>query len=133
MNCVNIIGRLTADPEVRYTTGDKPMAIGRFTLAVDKKYTKEGEANADFIRCIAFGKLGEFSEKHLKKGYKMGITGRIQTGSYNDKDTGKTVYTFEVVCESFTFCEGKKETTQSSDPIGWQSIADLPDSELPFN
>lgn len=112
MNKVLISGRLTADPEVRYSnSGD---AIARYTLAVDRRFKKDGEQNADFIRCIVFGKGAEFAEKYLHKGTKMIIEGRIQTGSYKNKD-GQTVYTTDVVVESQEFAESKVAQQQSQD------------------
>jgi single-strand DNA-binding protein len=134
MNNWNGIGRTTSDPEVRYS-GE--MAIAKFTLAVDRRFKKEGETTADFIRCVAFGKNGEFAEKYIKKGAKIGITGRIQTGSYDDKD-GKKVYTTDIVVEEFTFCEskgnqeGKQESAPKTDSDGFMSIPDGIE-ELPFN
>ena len=86
MNKTTLLGRLTKDPEVRYTQGEQPVAIARYTLAVDRKYKKEGEPTADFISCVAFGKLGEFAEKYLKKGIKIAVVGRIQTGSYTKEE-----------------------------------------------
>lgn len=140
MNKVIQIGRLTGDPEVRYSQGAETTCIARYTLAVDRKYKKEGEPTADFIRCVAFGRNGEFAEKYLRKGTKIAITGRIQTGSYKDKD-GKTVYTTDVVVEEQEFAESKKETqdnapsapTPSSVGDGFMNIPDGIDEELPFN
>ena len=112
MNKVIVSGRLTADPEVRYSnSGD---AIARYTLAVDRRFKKDGEQNADFIRCIVFGKGAEFTEKYLHKGTKMIVEGRIQTGSYKNKD-GQTVYTTDVVVESQEFAESKAAQQQSQD------------------
>ena len=90
MNKVILIGRLTSDPETRYTQGEQSVCIARYRLAVDRRYKKGGEQSADFISCVAFGKSGEFAEKYLHKGIKIAVEGRIQTGSYKDKD-GKTV------------------------------------------
>ena len=106
MNKAILCGRLTKDPDVRYSQGAEPMAIARYTLAVDRRgrSTKEGEQTADFISCIAFGKAGEFAEKYLKKGTKMLITGRIQTGSYTNKE-GVKVYTTDIVVEDQEFAE----------------------------
>ena len=109
MNKVILMGRLTRDPEVRYTQGDNSMAIARYTLAVDRRFSRNANNdgnNADFISCVAFGKTAEFTEKYLKKGTKMAITGRIQTGSYTNKD-GAKVYTTEVVVEDQEFAESK--------------------------
>lgn len=106
MNKAILTGRLTRDPEVRYTKGDKPMCIARYTLAVDRRYKKDGHDNADFIPCVAFDKYGEFVEKYCKKGTKLAVSGRIQTGSYTDRD-GKKVYTTEIVIEEQEFAESK--------------------------
>ena len=137
MNKVILIGRLTRDPEVRYTQGDNPMAIARYTLAVDRKYKKEGEATADFISCVAMGKNGEFAEKYLKQGTKIAITGRIQTGSYTNKD-GNKVYTTDVMVEEHEFCESKGNNTAQEKPAtgsgdGFMSIPDNIGDELPFH
>lgn len=138
MNNWNGIGRLTADPDTRYTSGDNPLCVSRYTLAVDRSYKRQGEPDADFIRCVAFGKQGEFAEKYLSKGMKVGVTGRIQTGSYKDKD-GRTVYTTDVVVNEHTFCERKGEQTRPeetpsapTDEDGFMSIPDGIDGELPF-
>lgn len=106
MNKVIIMGRLTRDPEIRWSQGDNSTCIARYTVAVDRKIKRDGEANADFISCIAFGKSGEFAEKYLHKGTKVVITGRIQTGSYTNKD-GNKVYTTDVVVEEQEFAESK--------------------------
>ena len=139
MNKVILMGRLTRDPEVRYTQGDNQMAIARYTLAVDRKFKQEGQPNADFINCIAFGKLGEFAEKYLRQGIKIAVTGRIQTGSYTNKD-GQKVYTTDVVVEEQEFCESKSSNqSQGNDrpqasSDGFMSIPDnLEDEGLPFS
>jgi single-strand DNA-binding protein len=109
MNRVILMGRLTRDPEVRYTTGDNQMAIARYTLAVDRRFSRGGNNDgntADFIPCVVFGRSAEFTEKYLKKGTKIAVTGRIQTGSYTNKD-GVKVYTTEVVVEDQEFAESK--------------------------
>ncbi len=138
MNNWSGIGRLTADPDTRYTSGDNPLCVSRYTLAVDRSYKRQGEPDADFIRCVAFGKQGEFAEKYLSKGMKVGVTGRIQTGSYKDRD-GRTVYTTDVVVNEHTFCERKGEQTRPvetpsapTDEDGFMSIPDGIDGELPF-
>lgn len=113
MNKVIIIGRLTREPEVRHTQSNEPMAIARYTLAVDRKYKKEGEQTADFINCVAFGKAAEFAEKYLKQGTKIAIEGRIQTGSYTNKD-GQKVYTTDVVVEAQEFAESKNSKPATS-------------------
>ena len=98
MNKVILMGRLTRDPEVRYTPGENSFAIARYTLAVDRKIRKDGDATADFINCVVFGRSAEFAEKYFRKGLKITIEGRIQTGSYTNRD-GQKVYTTEVVVE----------------------------------
>ena len=132
MNKVILIGRLTKDVETRYS-GET--AVARYTLAVDRKFKREGEATADFINCVAFGKSGEFAEKYLKKGMKIAVTGRIQTGSYTDKD-GKKVYTTDVIVEEHEFCESKGSSEQvptiKPDANGFVSIPDVEEEELPF-
>lgn len=136
MNHVAIIGRLTKDPEIRYT--QEQMAIARFTLAVDRRYKKDGEQSADFIPCIAFRKTAEFIEKYVQKGTKLAAEGRIQTGSY-EKD-GKRVYTTDVVVDSVEFAESKQsdslapkaEQKNAPDLDGFMQIPDDIDSELPF-
>ena len=106
MNKVIEIGRLVREPEIRYSQGENTTCIARYTLAVDRKFKQEGQPTADFINCIAFGKLGEFAEKYLHKGTKILAEGRIQTGSYTNKD-GVKVYTTEVVVENCEFAESK--------------------------
>ena len=106
MNKVILMGRLTRDPEVRYSQGEQATAIARYTLAVDRRFKRDGDQTADFIGCVAFGKLGEFAEKYLRKGTKVVVTGRIQTGSYTNKD-GQKVYTTDVVVEECEFAESK--------------------------
>lgn len=135
-----LTGRLTRDPEVRYSQGEKSIAIARYTLAVDRKFKKDGEQSADFISCVAMGKNGEFAEKYLKQGTKIAIEGRIQTGSYTNKD-GNKVYTTDVIVEGHEFCESKSSQNQSQQnsngPVpnsdGFISIPDGIDEELPFN
>ena len=134
MNKVILIGRLTRDVETRYS-GET--AVSRYSLAVDRRFKREGEQTADFINCVAFGKSGEFAEKYLKKGMKIAVTGRIQTGSYTDKD-GKKVYTTDVIIEEHEFCESKGTGTNDvptfkPDSNGFISIPDgIEDEELPF-
>ena len=127
MNKVALIGRLTRDPDVRYSQGGEPMAIARFTLAVDRR-TKNRDA--DFISCVAFGKSGEFVKKYFHKGMKVAVIGRIQTGSYDNKD-GHKVYTTDVVCEELDFCESKQQ--QNADADGFMNIPDEIEEEMPFN
>ena len=137
MNKVILIGRVVRDAEIRYSQGANTTCIARYTLAVDRKFKQEGQPTADFINCIAFGKLGEFAEKYLHKGIKIAVTGRIQTGSYKNKD-GNTVYTTDVVVENTEFCESKNSSGSSAEPQpkpddSFMSIPDGIDEELPFN
>ena len=138
MNKVILCGRLTRDPEIRYSSGERNMCIAKYTIAVDRKFKQDGQASADFISCIAFGKNGEFAEKFLKKGIKIIVVGRIQTGSYKNKD-GNTVYTTDVMVEEYEFCESKnaseKPANESNEgPVsdGFMNIPDGIDEELPF-
>ena len=104
MNKVILMGRLTRDPEVRYSAGENALAIARYTLAVDRRFRRDGEASADFIQCVSFGRTAEFAEKYFRQGLKIAVTGRIQTGSYTNRD-GQKVYTTEVVVEEQEFAE----------------------------
>lgn len=141
MNKVILMGRLTSDPDVRYIAqGDNNMAIARYNLAVDRRFRRDGEATADFIRCVAFGKQGEFAEKYLKKGTKIVIEGRLQSGSYTNKD-GQKVYTMEVVIENSEFAESKASADSratSSQPMpeedenGFMNIPEGAE-DYPFN
>ena len=136
MNKVVLMGRLVREPEVRYSSGaNGSTAVARYTLAIDRKFKQEGQPNADFISCIAFGKLGEFAEKYLHKGVKIAVVGRIQTGSYTNKD-GQRVYTTDVVVEEQEFCESKGSQQQPEKPQPsngeWMSVSDGTESELPF-
>ena len=141
MNSVMLIGRLTKDPEVTYTQGDRSMCISRYTLAVDKR-RRAGEQNStDFIRICTFGKNAEFAEKYLRKGMKIAVTGHISTGSY-EKD-GQRIYTTEVVADSHEFCESKNAlqtdaaaptaSTSGSSLDGFMNIADGLEEDLPFS
>ena len=113
MNKVILMGRLTRDPEVRYSQGENAMAIARYTLAVDRRFNRNNdEQTADFISCVAFGRSGEFAEKYFHKGTKIAVTGRIQTGSYTNKD-GVKVYTTDVVVEDQEFAESKSASQQA--------------------
>ena len=140
MNKVILMGRLTRDPEVRYSQGENATAIARYTLAVDRRFKRDGDASADFIGCVAFGRQGEFAEKYLRQGTKVAITGRIQTGSYTNRD-GQKVYTTDVVVEEQEFAESKKAAGQqdgnnggySDAGDGFMNIPDGIDEELPFN
>nr|WP_295279956.1 single-stranded DNA-binding protein [uncultured Blautia sp.] len=148
MNKVILMGRLTRDPEVRYSSGENALAIARYTLAVDRRFHKDNEASADFIGCVAFGKGGEFAEKYLRQGTKIVVTGRIQTGSYTNRE-GQKVYTTEIVVEDQEFAESKAASQNNSqtsagsrqqppppmptDKDGFMQIPDGIDEELPFN
>ncbi len=112
MNKVVLIGRLTRDPDVRYSQGATPMAVARYSLAVNRRFRKEGGQEADFINIVAFGKAGEFAEKYLKKGMQIAVSGRIQTGSYEKE--GRKVYTTDVVAEEQEFTESKKSFEERS-------------------
>lgn len=137
MNKVLLVGRFTKDPEIKYANSG--LTIASFNVAVDRKYKKEGEQSADFISCKAFGKTAEFIEKYFHKGMKIGIEGRIQTGSYQ-KDDGTKVYTTDVVCDGVEFVESKssdgsapksKQEEQQADDF--VNVPDGIDEELPFN
>lgn len=147
MNKVILMGRLTRDPEVRYSQGENATAVARYTLAVDRRFNRSNDdQTADFINCVAFGRSGEFAEKYLHKGTKIAITGRIQTGSYTNKD-GVKVYTTDVVVEDQEFAESKNASAANggyapaerndSAPAaagdGFMNIPDGIDEELPFN
>ncbi len=148
MNKVILMGRLTRDPEVRYSQGDAATAIGRYTLAVDRRFRRDGDQQtADFINCVAFGRAAEFAEKYLRQGTKVVVTGRIQTGSYTNRD-GVKVYTTDVVVEDQEFAESKAAGTSnnsfqaspSPSPMpstdigdGFMNIPDGIDEELPFS
>ena len=134
MNSVQLIGRLTRDPEIRYTDGGA--SIARFGLAVDRRFKQENGADADFINIVAFGKTAEFIEKYFHKGMKIALNGRIQTGSYTDKD-GKKVYTTDVVAENVEFCESKGNSANNDAPApasdgDFMSVPDGIEDELPF-
>lgn len=144
MNRVVLMGRLTKDPDVRYTQGQQQMAVARYTLAVDRrrsKADKDGQ-QADFISCVAFGKSGEFAEKYLHKGTRIVVSGRIQTGSYTNKD-GQKVYTTDVVIDDQEFAESKNSAPDKQEAAnngtamgtndGWMNIPDGAQEELPFN
>ncbi len=146
MNKVILMGRLTRDPEVRYSQGAEPLAIARYTLAVDRRGRRDASGNdqtADFIPCVAFGRAGEFAEKYLRQGTKMVVTGRIQTGSYTNKD-GNRVYTTEVIVEDQEFAESKASSENSGYNVserpapgnasadGFMSIPEGIENDLPF-
>ena len=143
MNKVILMGRLTRDPEVRYSQGETSTAVARFTLAVDRRFRRD-DASTDFIGCVAFGRNAEFIEKYFRQGTKALITGRIQTGSYTNRD-GQKVYTTDVVVEDQEFAESKNSQGEAgfqstSRPMpsaaagdGFMNIPDGIDEELPFN
>ena len=141
MNKVILLGRLTRDPEVRYTQGEKPLAIAKYTVAVDRRFkSSNSDQTADFINCEAFGKNGEFAEKYFRKGIKVALTGRIETGSYINKE-GIKVYTTNVIVEEQEFAESKSASAASvaspvdddDAPIDIPDMDDVEDEELPFN
>ncbi len=146
MNKVILMGRLTRDPEVRYSQGENATAVARYSLAVDRRFKRDGEQTADFINCVAFGRQAEFAEKYLRQGTKIAATGRIQTGSYTNKD-GVKVYTTDVVIEEQEFAESKGASSSSNNGYqaspapspsaeigdGFMNIPDGIDEELPFS
>ena len=156
MNKVILMGRLTRDPDVRYSAGENSTAVARYTLAVDRRFRRDGDSgsSADFIGCVAFGRSAEFAEKYLRQGTKIVITGRIQTGSYTNRD-GQKVYTTDVVVEDQEFAESKSASSEggsmmrqapspshaapmpspasASSGDGFMNIPDGIDEELPFN
>jgi len=145
MNKVILMGRLTRDPEVRYSQGDSASAVARYTLAVDRRFRRDGEQSADFINCVAFGRAAEFAERYLRQGVKIAVTGRIQTGSYTNRD-GVRVYTTDVVIEEQEFAESKAASASNNSyqasPApspsadigdGFMNIPDGIDEELPFS
>ena len=147
MNKVILMGRLTRDPEVRYSQGDASTAIARFSLAVDRRFKRDGDdQTADFINCVAFGRTAEFMERYARKGTKFVVEGRIQTGSYTNKD-GQKVYTTDVVVENIEFAESKSSSDNNNGGYvpadrpspsgaagdGFMNIPDGIDEELPFN
>ena len=128
LNKVILMGRLTRNPEVRYSQGEKATCVAKYTLAVNRRFHREGEQDADFINCLAFGKQGEFAEKYLKQGTKIVISGRIQTGSYTNRD-GVKVYTTDVVIEEQEFAESKKAAETSSTPQNTQGVKSNPEDD----
>ena len=144
MNKVILMGRLTRDPEVRYSQGANATAVARYSLAVDRRFKRDGEPTADFINCVAFGRTAEFAEKYFRQGLKVVVTGRIQTGSYTNKE-GVRVYTTDVVVEEQEFAESKAASENHSyqaSPMpspsadigdGFMNIPDGIDEELPFS
>ena len=148
MNKVILMGRLTRDPEVRYSQGEGQMAIARFSLAVDRRFKRQGDTvTADFFNCTAFGKQGEFVEKYLKQGTKVLVTGRIQNDNYTNKE-GQKVYSVQIIVEEIEFAESKSAAANnggsfqnapvgnSTEPMmpedGFMNIPDGIDNSLPF-
>ncbi len=127
MNKVMLLGRLTRDPEVRYT--DNNTLVASFTLGINRRFSKEGQA--DFINIVAWDKTGEFCSKYFKKGQQVGVVGRIQTRSYDDRD-GKRVYVTEVVAEETYFADGKREDVSFSNGNATNSFSQITDDDLPF-
>ena len=143
MNKVILMGRLTRDPEVRYSAGDNSTAVARYTLAVNRRFKRDNEPTADFVPCVAFGKAAEFAEKWFRQGMQVAISGRIQTGSYTNRD-GQKVYTTDVVVEEQEFAESKKNSENagnerntapapSPDGDGFMNIPDGIEDNIPFN
>lgn len=150
MNKVVLVGRLTRDPEVRYSQGDSATAVARYTIAVDRRFKRDNEPSADFIPCVIFGRSAEFAEKYFRQGMRVAISGRIQTGSYTNKD-GVKVYTTEVVVEEQEFAESKAASDANAGSFrsaptpapapapasdagdGFMNIPDGIDEELPFS
>ena len=134
MNKVILMGRLTRDPEVRYSSGDNQMAIARYSLAVDRRGRREGNdgQTADFINCVAFGRAGEFAEKYFRQGMRIVISGRIQTGSYTGRD-GSRMYFTNIVVETQEFAESKASGSAETGEDGFMNIPDGLDGELPFS
>ena len=146
MNKVILMGRLTRDPEVRYSAGDNSTAVARYTLAVNRRFKRDNEPTADFIPCVAFGKAAEFAEKWFRQGMQVAISGRIQTGSYTNRE-GRKVYTTEIVVEEQEFAESKsgdngaayyppKQTpppAPADSADGFMNIPDGIEEELPFS
>lgn len=133
MNIVVLMGRLTKNPETRYTQGAEPMAITRYTLAVDRRF-KQGDQTADFISCVCFRKAAEFAEKYFRQGMRVTVSGRIQTGSYTNKD-GQKVYTTEVVVDNQEFADAKREEKKQDPEIPENDFVGVPEGleeELPF-
>ena len=117
MNKVILMGRLTRDPDIRYSAGENSTAVARYTLAVDRRFRRDGEQTADFISCVAFGRTAEFAEKYFHQGIRIVISGRIQTGSYTNRD-GVKVYTTDVVMEEQEFAESKSARAENSGGFG---------------
>lgn len=145
MNNVSLVGRLVRDPEVRYGQNES-VSVAKFSLAVERRFKRDGDPTVDFINCTVFGKSAEFTEKYFRRGMRVAITGRIQTGSYKNKD-GQTVFTTEIIVESQEIAQSKSESNESStasnaeagkSPYGssgddFMSIPEGVEDELPFS
>ena len=118
MNKVILMGRLTRDPEVRYSAGENATAVARYTLAVDRRFKRDGEATADFIQCVAFGRSAEFAEKYFRQGMRVLVSGRIQTGSYTNKE-GQRVYTTDIIVDDQEFADSKNSAGGNGDNGGY--------------
>lgn len=143
MNKAIMIGRLTRDPDIRYTQGENQTAIARFSLAVDRRWKREGEPDADFFNCTAFGRQAEFAEKYLKKGTKIAIIGRVQNDNYTDRN-GQKVYSVQIMVEEMEFAERKSKNAEagqqdrsserpSYEGNGFMTIPEGTEDELPFS
>lgn len=139
MNKVILMGNLTRDPEIRYTQGEKSMAIARFSLAINRRFSREGETNVDFFNCTAFGKQAEFVEKYFRQGSRMLLVGRVQNDNYTNKN-GEKVYSVQIMADEIEFAERKQaggnnnvEPTQKQDDDDFMEIPENIESELPFN
>ena len=144
MNKVILVGRLVRDPDIRYSAGETPMCIARYTLAVDRRFKGKDNVSADFISCVAFGKTGEFVEKYLRQGMKIGVVGRITTGSY--EKNGQKIYTTEVTVEEHEFVESKNASASfadsstndsfsnasTMDDVGFTSMVEGINDDIPF-
>ncbi len=139
MNKVILMGNLTRDPEIRYTQGEKTMAIARFSLAINRRFSRDGETNVDFFNCTSFGKQAEFVEKYFRQGSRMLLVGRIQNDNYTNKN-GEKVYSVQIMADEIEFAERKQaggnnnaEPTQKQDDDDFMEIPENIESELPFN
>lgn len=129
MNKVILMGRLTKDVELKYTNGKESVAVGRFTLAVNRRFKRDGEPDADFINCVSFGKTAEFINKYFSKGKMIAIVGRIQTGSYTNQN-GQKVYTTDILVEEANFC-GEK-SSDNSEEKDYYTVEEITEDDLPF-
>lgn len=130
MNKVILLGRLTKDPEIRYTQGNSPMMVARYTLAVNRRFKKQGESEADFINCVAFGKNAEFAEKYLNRGRQIGVVGRLQVSAWEDS-SGKRRWSTDVIVEEHYFADSKTES-KAEPKHELYTVDDVEDEDLPF-